>query len=393
MESPVISVAYQPYRLRFRRPFATASITHAVREGYLVRLTTRDGAFGLGEAAPLPGHGGEPLDAVLPALRALAGALREAIGDVNGGNGSPETPDVWRAVMSRLRALAPDAPAACAAVDLALADLAARRAGLPLARWLSPDARGSVELNATIGADDPDITAEQARAAVAAGYRTLKLKVLGDDDRADLARVARVRDVVGDGVRLRLDVNGAWDEVHALIMLPVMSIHGLEYVEQPVPARDAAVDIPSLARVRAASPVPIAADEVLLLPGGLAAVIATRAADVLILKPALMGGLARVWDIAVDLQGKTEAEDLPSATGEDDAPDIVITTSLDSAIGRLGALHLAAALPGLTRACGLATGGLLAEDVAATPEVRRGEMVLAAAPGLGVVVEGRWLEV
>lgn len=393
MASFALSVTFQPYHLPFRRPFVTASTTHSIREGYLVRLATRDGAFGLGEAAPLPGHGGEPLDAVLPALRVLASALREVVGDVIGGDGIPETPAAWRAVMSRLRALAPAAPAACAAVDLALADLAARRAGLPLARWLSADARGSVEVNATIGADDPAVTADRARAAVAAGYRTLKLKVLGDDDQADLARVAGVRRAAGDGVRLRLDVNGAWDERRAIALLSALSPYVIEYVEQPVPARDAAVDIPSLARVRAASPVPIAADEALLLPGGIESVIAARAADVLILKPALMGGLARVWDIAADLRGKAEAEGARSAHGADAPPDIVITTALDSAIGRLGALHLAAALPGLTRACGLATGGLLAEDVAATPDVLRGEMMPWDAPGLGVAVAGRWLEV
>ncbi len=371
-----LTATFHPYHLPFRRPFVTASGSHTAREGYLVRLTTPDGGLGYGEAAPLPGHGGGAIEDVLPSLRRLADALVAVVAS----DGIPRDPDAWRALMRRLGALAPESPAALAGLDLALADLAARRACLPLARWLSPDARRMVEVNATIGAAGLGEVADQARQAVAQGYRTLKLKLRGGDDLDDIVRVAALRQAAGDGIALRLDANGAWDEARALAMLPALRAYDIEYVEQPVPARDAARDIPSLARVRAASPVPVAADEALLLPGGPEAVVAARAADVLILKPALIGGLARVWGLAMALQGLA------------DAPEVVITSALDGAIGRLGALHLAAALPGPMLACGLATGDLLAEDVAATPEVRQGWMAIGAVPGLGVRLEEGWID-
>jgi len=378
-----LSLAIRPYRLPFRQPFTTASGSQLVREGYLLRLSAEDGLSGYGEAAPLPGHGGGAPDAVVPALRRLAEALAEHVDQ----EGISADRDAWRAVMARLRALAPDAPAACAGIDLALADLAARRAGLPLAHWLNPRARRAVPVNATIGADDLDLAARQAREAVAAGYRSLKLKLIGADPLQDLTRIAVVRDAAGAGVALRLDVNGAWDEAKALAVIPALAEYAIEYVEQPVPARELDRDVASLARVRAASPVPVAADEALLLPGGVEAVLSAGAADVLILKPMLLGGLARVWDLAETLRGAAGTVGPRNPPGPE---DLVVTTALDSAVGRLGALHLSAALPGLTRACGLATGGLLAEDVAATPEARSGAMEIEPAPGLGVEILGGW---
>jgi len=363
-----LAIGVRRYRLRLRHPFVTAAAIHTVREGYLVRLQAADGTWGVGDAAPLLGHGGELLADVVPALRRLADALPDVLrGD------APDHPDAWRRVMRRLRGVAPDALAACAGLDLALADFAARRAGIPLARWLNPAARDAVSVNAAIGVGSLGEVTDQAVAAVADGYRTLKLKV-GLGDAGDVTRVAVVRAAVGDAIALRLDANGAWDEPQAIAMLETLAPYVIEYVEQPLPARDVA----ALARVRAASPVPVAADEALLLPGGFEAVLGANAADVLIVKPMLVGGLAAAWDLI------TEIEPWPRP------PDVVITTALDGAVGRLGALHLAAALPGVTRACGLATGDMLAEDVAPGPTVVAGSMVVPATTGLGVDVAGDW---
>jgi L-alanine-DL-glutamate epimerase-like enolase superfamily enzyme len=408
----------QPYRLPFRRPFVTAFGTFHHRSGWILCIRDAQGHQGYGEAAPLPGFGGgDPtqVERDLQHLLAFAQTLPEA----------PATP----ASLARLiHALATEsavtgtpAPAALAALDLALADLAARRAGLPLAQWLAPEtASPSVPVNATIGGQSPADSASAAEIALAAGYRSLKLKLSGDDE-LDLARIAAVhavlaaqtrvdgpprsdmasdppiRPAAGDSAieketdippveqgppRLRLDANGAWPLPRALRMIDRLSPYTLsntlndtfsstiEYIEQPTPVTGRPEeDVAALIALSSASPIPIAADEILLDPRAADLVLAQRAAAVLILKPALLGGPS----ITLDLAGRSREAGLSP----------VITTALDAAIGRLGALHLAAAL-GLTRPCGLATGSLLAQDLAPTPEPHQGHMHLPTAPGLGV---------
>jgi len=200
-----LELAVCRYALPLRRPLVTAVGTHTAREGYVVRLRQADGTTGFGEAAPLPGRGTEPLDAVPAALRRLSAALAALLDGAE--SVLPQVPEELRRLAGRLAAAVPDAPAARAALDLALADLAARRAGLPLACWWRSNARREVPVNAVVGAEAPGEAARQALEAVGRGFRTLKLKV-GSGGRADRLRLAAVREAVGVEVALRIDANG-----------------------------------------------------------------------------------------------------------------------------------------------------------------------------------------
>lgn len=388
----MLSLHVAPYRLPLAAPFATAAGAIEHRDGLLVRLLDEaTGEAGFGEVAPLPGHGGEPLDAARGALAQMAagGAVDEAALLV------AASPD----------GLDPSRPCAHAGLALALCDLLARRAGQPLSRWLAPDARQAVAVNATIGSVSPAEAARRADDALHAGYRTLKIKV---GDAGGTPRVAAVRQAVraaeasaravreriegranpaqehvGDlattsahavgmtahAVRLRADANGAWEASSApaeLAALAEAADRAIELVEQPVPAQ--AVD--DLAALRRLAIVPVAADEALERPGGWQRVLAAGAADVLIVKPTLVGGPLAAMAIA--------------AAARAEGVGIVVTTALDGAVGRAGALHVAAALPALAGACGLATGGLLAGDVADGAVPVRGWMAVPARPGLGL---------
>ncbi len=362
----MLDVAIHPYRLPLRRPFVTSRQTHVERRGWLVAIADGEGQVGWGEAAPLPGHGGESPAAVPAALAAFG----RAVADPDARRLVLGTPPGWaplHALAQRLMPRADDRPCARAAVEGALADLLARRAGLPLARWLSPAARPDVVVNAVVDAVAPDEAAARAAAAVAAGFGTLKLK-LTTDAAADEARLAAVRAAVGNAVALRGDANGAWGEPEAVARLRALAAFDLAYVEQPV----AAADVAALARVRRASDVPIAADEALLAPDGpgLAAVLAAEAADVVVLKPALLGGPAAAWAAAIAAARCGVA--------------VTVTTSLDAAVGRHTALAAAAALESPPGACGLATGGALAADVGPDLAIAAGRAAIdRAAPGLG----------
>src|SRR5439155_14402680 len=134
--------------------------------------------WGEGEAAPL-----EPYDGVaLAAVRAALDAYAEILADAG--------PDAHRDALLAACAAERPLPQALAAVDLALWDRSARRAGARLADLLAPGAVATVPVNATITAEDRAGAAGAASAAVAAGFSCVKVKVgVGDD----AGRVAAVR--------------------------------------------------------------------------------------------------------------------------------------------------------------------------------------------------------
>lgn len=367
-----LRLVLQPYCLRLRRPLVTGFGVMTERRGILLGLEG-GGHRGWGEAAPLPGFGGEPLPTAAGALRSLEDACQ----------GWPAVLD-WHAISAICQDFAaahPDHPCSAAALEQALCDLAARQAGLPLWAWLQRHwglkglgrGGGRVVVNATLGADAPARLGQEARAAAEAGYRTLKVKLLGEVE-DDLLRLAAVRAAVGPEVRLRADANGGWRSDQAEHFLAALALRdvGVDYVEQPVaPGSDlpsAAAALRTMAGLRRLG-IPLAADESLLAPGGAAAVLEAGAADHLILKPQLLGGLGAAAAIA--------------RTGLQQGLGVTVTSALDSAVGVLGALHLVVAL-GLDGAHGLSTGSLFAEDLVALPRPVDGVLLLPLGSGIGL---------
>lgn len=210
--------------------------------------------------------------------------------------------------------------------------------------WPDP-LRASVPVNTTV----PAVDAEQAHALVAAsGCRTAKVKVAepGQDEAEDEARLEAVRDALGPDGAVRIDVNGLWDVDTALRRLPVLdrAAGGLEYVEQPC------AEVTDLAVVRRRQHVPVAADESIRRAADPYLVRDLEAADVAVLKVQPLGGVRACLRIAEDIG-------LP----------VVVSSALESSVGIAAGVALAAALPELHHACGLATVSLLTDDVVASP--------------------------
>ncbi len=219
--------------------------------------------------------------------------------------------------------------------------------------WPSP-LRNSVPVNAIIPEVSGDDAAVLTREAVLRnGCTTIKVKVGGSllDDEARVASVRHALDAtLGRGVgRIRIDANAAWDAAQAVRALRRLAEYGLEYVEQPCRT------VEEIRQVRAAVVVPIAADESIRTSDNPGAVPVHEFADVAILKPAPLGGVQALLDVA-------ERVGVP----------VVVSGSLDSATGLDTAVAAAAALPDLPLACGLGTGELLAADVVAEPRVPSG---------------------
>jgi O-succinylbenzoate synthase len=218
--------------------------------------------------------------------------------------------------------------------------------------------RGFIKVNATLPALNSAQEIEELLQSFV-GCDTVKIKV-GENLGEDILRVTRVRALMPKA-KLRLDVNGAWSVDQALTNLYEIyeEVGPLEYVEQPCATLEELRQL----KEKLAFEIKIAGDEVIRKAKDPFAINLQGAIDILMLKAAPLGGITRAREIGAHHK-------LP----------MVVSSALDSAVGISYGLQLAASLPTLDYACGLATGQLLSADVAALP-LENGELaVLSISP-------------
>ena len=205
--------------------------------------------------------------------------------------------------------------------------------------------RGFVKVNATLPALNSAQEIEELLQSFA-GCDTVKIKV-GENLAEDIVRVARVRALLPKA-KLRLDVNGGWKVDQALVSLYAIyeEVGPLEYVEQPC----ASLEELRRLKEKLVVDIKITGDEVIRKAADPFAIDLQGAVDLLMLKVAPLGGITRAREIAA-------LHKLP----------LVVSSALDSAVGISYGLQLAASLPSLDYACGLATGQLLSADIAELP--------------------------
>jgi len=341
------------FALELAAPLETANGPIDRREGFLVGIDVE------GEDAPAPGVGeATPLPGWTESLSACESALR----GVRTGEDTDELTDAVADIDPAVN------PAARHGLALALADAKARDADWSLSARLAAEHGlsapvDSVPVNATIGDGSPAATAREAEQAVAGGFGCVKLKLGVRDLEGDIDRLRSVRERVGDGVTLRADANGAWDRETAARALDRLEPLDLAYVEQPLPADD----LEGTAALRGGTSARIALDES-LAAHGIDAILDADAADVVVLKPMALGGPDRALSAALRAR----------AAGVEP----VVTTTIDAVVARTAAVHVAAAIPEVIP-CGLATGPLLAADLAADPcPVEDGQIPVPTGPGL-----------
>lgn len=333
----------EPFRVRLSEPLETARGVIQEREGFLVTIQ-HEGHYGVGEATPLPGwtESYEECQRAFDRVETVAAELD------------------WGIALAKL-----DMPAARHGVSLAFAEARARAVGDPLYRSLGRDDRiETVPVNATLGADgSPATVARDANAAVEDGFETLKLKVGTNGIEEDIERARAIRDAVSDDIDIRVDANGAWTLEQALRAIDSLAALDVEYVEQPLPTAELSAN----EQLRGA--VDIALDES-LVSYDLDAIVEADAADVVILKPMVLGGPDRTVQVAMDAR---EAGIEP-----------VVSNTMDAVVARTGAVHVAARIPDV-EPCGLATASLLETDLGPDPApVSDGQIAVPQESGLGL---------
>jgi L-alanine-DL-glutamate epimerase-like enolase superfamily enzyme len=346
-----------PYALPFREPYVTARGTLEARELVLVRVHG-GGEVGLGEAVPMTLRGGA-------GLRQVVADLEDRCRPALEGSDLSQDPSGRLDVCTAAGA----APPALAAIELALLDLAAKRAECPVSRLLAHDAGEAgeakpVRCNATLSAGAVDRLTRQAAEWAERGFDSFKVKVGGGDDRE---RVLAVRAAVGSKSKIRIDANGAWEEAEAIRKLRDLEALKIELAEQPV------ATLEQMARVRRETGTPVAADESLATREDAIRAASISACDAATVKLAKVGGVRAAFEIA-------------------EAVPVYLSSALDGPVGIAAAGHVAQTLPrhgfASDLAQGLATSRLFADTIAAREcSIANGCLELPQGAGWGVEID------
>jgi O-succinylbenzoate synthase len=240
-------------------------------------------------------------------------------------------------------------------------------AALELACSELPDpVRTEIQVNVTVPSTDP---ATAVALVLESGATTAKVKIgdPGQSEADDMDRVRAVREILGPGGKVRVDVNAGWDLDTAASRIERLAVFDLEYVEQPV------ATLEDMKALRSRVSVPLAADELVRQSPHPLRVIEEGAADVLVLKVQPMGGVSRVLDLA-------NRSSIP----------VVISSALETSIGMYGGLLAASLIPNLPYACGLGTVALIEGDPTLEPLIPRDGLLEVRRPIPDPDLLARW---
>jgi L-alanine-DL-glutamate epimerase-like enolase superfamily enzyme len=323
----------------------------------VVRLQTRDGVVGWGECTTR--------------VRSMHHILRDHLAEVVVGRSVFDVVGAHRA-MDVAELLATERPSHWnpirSAIDMAMYDAQGHTTGVPLHSLLGGKQRDEVETVKNVGVASPEVSAERARQLVDAGYRIVKLRV-GSDADLDEARVAAVRAAVGDGIRIRVDANQAWDPTSAIGAIRRMHAYRLHAVEQPCPFWDIAGNAEVVANVEP----PVISDEGIWTVPETQNLLRARGADVLHPYLGKCGGIHPTMQIIAVAQ----AFNAKVSPGE----------RVPLGIGEAAHVHVAAVLRDLEHPCALSYDlnehDLLTESLPRTG----GRIRVPDGPGLGITVD------
>lgn len=351
---PITAVRTHRVSVPLHTPFVTALRRATTAESLIVEIVDEDGRAGYGEAPQIWQVTGD----------SLAGS-QSCVDDMLGPLLLGRDPDDLVTRCREVGRAVAENHSAKAAVDVALHDLAARRAGLPLVRLLGGTAT-EVPTDVTLAAGEPAEMGAAAATRVREGFTVLKLKV-GTDAAGDLARIRACRAAAPESL-IRLDANQGWTAREAVRVIRGVEDAGLgvEFVEQPVPRWD----LDGLAWVSARVDTPIMADESVFGVRDLTEVIRRNAADLVNVKLTKCGGLAPARTLL----------ELARAHGL----GVVVGSMMETHVG-VGAAAALVAAYGTTAVSDLDAAWWLAESpVEGGIAYAGGTITLPDAPGLGL---------
>ncbi len=356
------SISLYKLRVPLREPFVISLGPLLAAENVVVVLRTAGGLVGFGECSPFLTINGESMDTCFvvgqyfaPALKGrdaldLAGSLAE-MDRVIYGNSSIKS-----------------------AFDMALHDIAAQHAGLPLYAFLGGRNDKILTTDMTVSLGPPARMQADAVRFQQEGFPAIKVKLGGTLD-DDVARIRAIRAGIGPTHALRVDANQGWRTAdYAIAVLRALAEFNIEHCEEPILRQH----FMELSRVRAASPIPIMADESCGDEHDAARLIQLQACQLLNIKLGKSSGFHRAQKIA--------------KLGEAAGLVLQVGGFLESRLGMTAAAHLALSSPAIHH-CDFDTPLMFTDDpVLGGFRYRPGGVIeMPDGPGLGARIDEEWL--
>lgn len=337
----IVSSQTSSIDIRLTESLTTAAGGIGDRGGVRLTITTETGSTGAGESAPIPGISGPRLESIASEIDAWSqGAIdhdvQSAIENLDDGELSP---------LARF------------AVHTALIDLVSQAAGAPMSQWLRAGAPATVHVNGLVAESNPGAVHAHVLELAKMGVRAVKLKVAAEEPALDVTRIIAASEAGGPSVELRLDANGAWDAETVERVVGRVGKHRLSYIEDPTSKTTEYRDIQEAIDVAVALDVPLSNDPL--------ADITRANVNVVVVKPAAVGGVDRIMDLARTL----------------DDTRLIVSSSIDREIALSAAIHVAAALPNEHEAHGLAIGSVV-RNLPESLHVTGGTVAVPAGPGV-----------
>jgi len=356
------SISIYKLLVPLHEPFVISLGPLTAVQNVVVVLRTADGCNGYGECSPFLTINGESIDTCFAVAQYFAPALkgRNAL-DVAG-------------CLAELDRIIYANSSIKSAFDIALHDVAAQHAGLPIYQYLGGQNNKVLHTDMTVSLGPPAKMQADAVRFQQQGFPAIKVK-LGDTLAADVARIRAIREGIGPAHPLRIDANQGWQTAdNAIAVLQALAEFNIEHCEEPILRQH----FMELSRVSAASPIPIMADESCGDEHDAARLIQLQACRLFNIKLGKSSGFHRGQKIA----------QLGAAAGF----TMQVGGFLESRLGMTAAAHLALTNDAI-RHCDFDTPLMFTEDpVQGGMQYRPGGVVeIPTTPGLGATIDEAWL--
>jgi L-alanine-DL-glutamate epimerase-like enolase superfamily enzyme len=274
-------------------PFTIATGTMDYAQNLFIRIHTSEGITGVGECSAFPMIVGETQATCFEMAKDFARLWKnKPASDID-------------ARLQELDLFTAGNYTAKSAFDLALYDIAAKKANLPLYQYLGGE-RKLIESDLTIGIGTPENMAQTAREFVAKGVNIIKVK-LGKKPADDIERIRQIRQAIGYNTQLRIDANQGWSYEDAVTTLTALGQYDIQFCEQPMRRWNDEL-LPALCKL---SPIPVMADESVFTHHDAERIIRNKACASINIKFAKSGGIHE----ALKINDVAEKNEIPCMMG------------------------------------------------------------------------------